>query len=129
MLRCANIADLPDLLQYLPHIETACKNIKVLRALFIGLNVKLTGIHLDEQRVSEGVTNVRINHDMDNTFVASRDVLLESPEINFDLDQCVEDDYFHKILCLSPVKGTDCLNYTPEFQRTELLSQKCVHNF
>lgn len=78
---------------------------KVIRALFIALDVKLTGIHLDEQRVSRKATNVPISLDTNDTFIANRDVLLECPEINFDFDQRADDNYFHKTLCSSPIEG------------------------
>lgn len=130
MLHRVNIADSSDLSQCLLYVEAACKNIKILRTLFVGLDVKLTGIHWDEQRVSQRVTNVPICLDTSNTFIVNRDILLESPEINFDLDQRVNDDHFDKTLCSSPVEGTGHKNYNiATFLRTKLLLQNCINNF
>lgn len=107
MLHRVNITNSSDLSQCLLQIEDACKRIKIMQALFIALNVKLTGIHLDEQRVSRKVTNVPISFEKD-TFLPNRDMLLECSEISFNLDQHADDDYFHKTLCPSLIKGIIC---------------------
>ncbi|XP_014484893.1 PREDICTED: uncharacterized protein LOC106749705 [Dinoponera quadriceps] len=107
ILHRINIADSSDLSRCSLYIEKARKNIKVLRSLFVALDVKLTGLHLDEQRISGRVTKVPVCLETDSaSFIAeNREILLESPEISFDLDQRVDNDHFHKTLCPSPTEG------------------------
>ncbi|EFN82767.1 hypothetical protein EAI_01926 [Harpegnathos saltator] len=104
MLHYINIIDLPDSSHCSRYVKEACKKIEILRALFVALDVKLNGIHLDEQRISRRVGNIPICLDTDNTFIVNKDILLESPKIIFDLNQHVDDNHFHQTLCPSPIK-------------------------
>lgn len=82
--------------------------------LFIALNTRINSIVRDEQRESREIENTYTNSDIISKLLltANYKVFLQSPKINFNFSECVDDDCFHEKLCSSlkdgAMKGVVC---------------------
>ncbi|KYM81638.1 hypothetical protein ALC53_08025, partial [Atta colombica] len=103
ILHHENIDNLSDLSQCLLFIQNACKRMKSLQTLFNILNTRIDNICKNEQRRSRKINN--IDFDTSNILIANRYFLLQSPKINFNFNQYMDDTLFYERLCSSPMEG------------------------
>ncbi|XP_011704464.1 PREDICTED: uncharacterized protein LOC105459850 isoform X1 [Wasmannia auropunctata] len=100
-----NIADLSDLSRCLPFVQNACKKMKSLQTLFGALNTRIDGMCRNERYTSREIKDVSVYFDADSASIVNRNILLQSPKVSFNFNQCTDDDLFYERLCSSPTKG------------------------
>ena len=103
-----NTANFSDLSPCLLYIQNACKNMRSLKPLFAAINIKVSSILQNEQYdFREGITfmkNIFATFDTNSISTANRCILLQSPKINFNFNQCLDDDLYEK-LSSSSIQG------------------------
>ncbi|XP_011647186.1 uncharacterized protein LOC105433522 [Pogonomyrmex barbatus] len=99
-----NIADFPDLSRCTSSVQNACKKMKSLQTLFGALIARIDGVCRDEQCAFWEMKNA-CNFNKNSILIANRNILLQSPKINFNLGQCMDDYRFYEKLYLSPMEG------------------------
>ncbi|XP_050449503.1 uncharacterized protein LOC126850479 [Cataglyphis hispanica] len=107
MLYHINSADFSDLSPCLLFVQNICQEIKFLHMLFIALNTRINSIVRDEQHESQEIENTYSNSDIISKLLltANYKVFLQSPKINFNFSERVDDDCFHEKLCSSLKDG------------------------
>ncbi|XP_011704466.1 PREDICTED: uncharacterized protein LOC105459850 isoform X2 [Wasmannia auropunctata] len=75
------------------------------QTLFGALNTRIDGMCRNERYTSREIKDVSVYFDADSASIVNRNILLQSPKVSFNFNQCTDDDLFYERLCSSPTKG------------------------
>lgn len=99
-----NAVNFSDLSPCLLYVENACKNLKFLKTLFAAMNTKVSSVLRDEQYAFREIKNISTNFVTKSILTANRYIFLQSPKIDFNFNQCLDDNLYEE-LSLSPIRG------------------------